>query len=732
MKGLNMPIQFDKTTNVFHLQTKNTSYIMHIFKEKYLLHAYWGKRLNHIQINNAVIVQNRAFAANPDPSDKTYSLDVLPQEYPGFGNTDYRNPALKITYPDGSKVTDLIYDTYSISTGKPNLSGLPSTYVEQDDEATTLIIRLKDNRTKVVVKLFYTVFEELDTITRSTQIINNGQESIVINRAFSMSLDFTNNNFDMINLHGAWGRERYMERNPLHHGMQSVESSRGASSHQLNPFIVLTDKNTTESQGSAFGVSLVYSGNFICGAEVDQLTNTRVFAGINPSDFSWTLKPDECFQTPESVMVFSNDGLGGMSRIYHKMYRTRLIRGKYRDQARPILINNWEGTYFDFNEEKILNLAKEAAEVGIELLVLDDGWFGKRNDDTTSLGDWIVNKEKLPNGIKGLSEKINEYGLKFGLWFEPEMVSTDSELYRSHPDWCIHSPQRTRPECRHQLTLDLSRKEVCDYIIKAVSTILDEASISYVKWDMNRHMTDFWTEALPRDRQNEFAHRYILGLYYVMETIVTAYPDVLFESCSGGGGRFDPGILYYMPQTWTSDNTDAIDRLKIQYGTSLCYPVISMGSHVSAVPNHQVGRVTPLSTRGNAAMSGNLGYELDLMKLSDEERQEVKEQVARYKEIRELIQFGEMYRLQSPFEGNTTAWMFLSEDKNYVFAAYFRHSGIPNEPVERIKFYGLDPDSNYQIVGTDLIFGGDELMEIGLFLYVFGDYQSVTWKLKRI
>jgi alpha-galactosidase len=727
-----MAIQYDKEARVFHLQTKHTSYVMHVLKDKYLVHAYWGKRLNHIQIHNAVIVQNRAFSANPDPGDKTYSLDVLPQEYPGFGNTDYRNPAFMITYADGSKVTDLIYDSYYVESGKPKLSGLPSTYVEKEEEASTLVIRLKDARTHVVVELLYTVFEDLDAITRSARIINNGKESIVINRAFSMSLDFTNNNYDMIKLHGAWGRERYIERNPLHHGIQSVESSRGASSHQLNPFIVLTGKNTTETQGPAYGLSLIYSGNFICGAEVDQLTNTRIFAGINSLDFSWTLEPEECFQTPEAVLVFSNDGLGGMSRIYHQLYRTRLIRGKYRDQVRPILINNWEGTYFDFNEQKILDLAKEAANVGIELLVLDDGWFGKRNDDTCSLGDWVVNKEKLPNGLKGLAEKINSYGLKFGLWFEPEMVSVDSELYKNHSDWCIHTPERIRPEARHQLTLDLSRKDVCEYIINAVSSVLDEASISYVKWDMNRHIADFWSSSLSSDRQKEFAHRYILGLYYVMDTIVSSHPDVLFESCSGGGGRFDPGILYYMPQTWASDNTDAMDRLSIQYGTSLCYPVISMGSHVSAVPNHQVGRVTPLSTRGNVAMSGNLGYELDLMKLSEDEKKVVKEQVSKYKEIRRLIQFGDMYRLQSPFDGNTTAWMFLSEDKNDVFAAYFRHSGIPNEPIERVKFFGLDPDTSYQIDGTDLIYGGDELMEIGLFVYVFGDYQSVTWKLRRV
>jgi len=692
-----MLIKIDETRGVFHLQTKNTSYIMHILKDKYLMHAYWGKRLKNISINNAVIVQNRAFSANPDPMDKSFSLDLLPQEYPGFGNTDYRNPALKITYADGSKVTDLIYDSYEVLSGKPTLFGLPATYAEKEDKVSTLIIRLKDERTNVFVELSYTVFEELDAITRSVRIINGGKEPIVIDRALSMSLDFTNNNFDFINLHGAWGRERHIEKNSLHHGIQSVESSRGASSHQFNPFIALTEKNTTENQGHSYGISLVYSGNFVAGAEVDQLNNTRVFAGINPLDFSWKLATDESFQTPEAVLVFSENGLSGMSRIYHNLYRKRLIRGNYRDKERPILINNWEGTYFDFNEEKIVNLSKEAADLGIELLVLDDGWFGKRNDDTTSLGDWFVNKEKLPNGLQGLSEKIRANGINFGLWFEPEMASIESELYKNHPDWCIHSPNRVRPECRNQVTLDFSRREVCDYIINAVSKVLDEASISYVKWDMNRHMTDFWSPALSIENQNEFSHRYILGLYYVMEEIVSKHPDVLFESCSGGGGRFDPGILYYMPQTWTSDNTDAMDRLKIQYGTSLCYPIISMASHVSAVPNHQVGRVTPLHTRGNVAMSGNLGYELDLLKLTDKEKAEVKEQVLKYKEIRKVVQFGDMYRLQSPFEGNTTAWMFISEDKNDIFAAYFRHQGIPNEPVERIKFAGLDADSNYKI-----------------------------------
>jgi alpha-galactosidase len=458
---------------------------------------------------------------------------------------------------------------------------------------------------------------------------------------------------------------------------------------------------------------------------------TRLSIGINPFDFSWLLEPGQSFQTPEAVMVYSDSGIGGMSRTYHKLYRTRLCRGKFRDKARPVLVNNWEATYFDFNADKIESIAKEASELGIELFVLDDGWFGRRNDDTTSLGDWVADKNKLPKGLGDLANRVNKLGLQFGLWFEPEMVSPDSELYRKHPDWCIHVPNRMRTTARVQLILDLSREEVCNYIIEALSDVLRTVPISYVKWDMNRNMTEIGSKALPAERQRETAHRYMLGLYKVMETITSRFPAVLFEGCSGGGGRFDGGILYYMPQIWTSDDSDAVERLKIQYGTSIVYPVSTMGCHVSAVPNHQVNRSTSLKMRGDVAMSGNFGYELDLTKFTEKEKEEVKTQIATYKELREFVQFGDMYRILSPFEGNETAWIFVSEDKSEAFAAYFKVLSEPDAPIKRLVLKGLDSNKEYQIEGKKGVYGGDELMNIGIALPdLYGDYQSVVWRLK--
>jgi alpha-galactosidase len=466
----------------------------------------------------------------------------------------------------------------------------------------------------------------------------------------------------------------------------------------------------------------VYSGNFLAQVEVDQFRTARVSMGINPFDFTWLLESGESFQTPEVVMVYSDQGLNGMSQTYHELYRTRLARGSFRDRERPILINNWEATYFDFNEEKIMNIARTAAELGIELFVLDDGWFGERDDDRRSLGDWTVNRRKLPNGLDGLAKQVNELGLQFGLWIEPEMVSPNSELYRKHPDWCLHVPNRPRSEGRNQLVLDYSRQDVCDYMIETISNVLASAPITYVKWDMNRHMTEVGSAALPPERQRETAHRYMLGLYRVMEEITSRFPHILFESCSGGGGRFDPGILYYMPQTWTSDNTDAVSRLKIQYGTSLVYPISVMGAHVSAVPNHQVGRMTSLTMRGHVSMSGNFGYELDITKLTETEKQIIKEQVAFYKDVRRLVQFGTFYRLLSPFEGNEAAWMFVSEDQSEALVAYFRVLAEANAPLSYLRLKGLDPNQDYEIEGLG-VYGGDELMYAGVALpYRLGDF----------
>lgn len=725
-----MSIIVNEKELIFNLQTKNTSYIMKVVENRYLSHVYWGKKMDNPNMDNAQI--NRWIAFAPAEWCKPITRDFLCQEYPTGCGTDYRIPAVSAIYDDGSRTVELDYESYNVIAGKPSLKGLPATYVEEDEEADTLEIVLRDKIKGMKVVLQYTAYNELDVITRNVKVINESNARIILEKVVSANVDFEKSDFDMITLPGAWARERHIERNHLRSGIQSIGSRRGASSHQLNPFFALVSKNANEEYGDVYGFNLVYSGNFTAGAEVDQLFRTRAWIGLNDYDFSWILESGDEFQSPEAVMVYSQAGIGHMSRTYHKLYRKRLVRGKYRDEARPILANNWEGTYFDFNEEKILGLAKEAADLGIELMVLDDGWFGKRNSDNCSLGDWYVNTDKLPNGISSLAKKINEYGIKFGLWFEPEMVSPDSDLYRKHPDWCIHVPGRDRTECRRQLTLDLSRKEVCDYIVEAVSKVLDEADIAYVKWDMNRHMSMLGSAGLNSEHQKEMSHRYMLGLYDVMERIVSSHPDVLFESCSGGGGRFDPGMLYYMPQTWTSDDTDAVERLYIQYGTSICYPASTMGAHVSAVPNHQAGRVTSLKMRGDVAMSGNFGYELDLMKFTEEEKEEVKKQIIKYKELRTFVQAADMYRIENPFEGNTTAWEFVSEDGKDIFAAYFRIMVKVNCGVERMKFVALDEDAEYEIVGEDKVYTGAELMNIGLVVELFGDYQSKTWRLKKI
>lgn len=725
-----MSIIYNEESKSFHLQAKDTSYILKILRPGYLSHVYWGKKVRNL--NYLMPFVNRSFSAWTD-NIENFSLDVIPQEYPSYGSTDLRSPAFQIELENGSTITDLKYDSYSIYKGKKKLEGLPATYVDTENEAETLEVILKDDLIGLKAVLSYTAYENYNVITRSVKFINEGNEKLKILRALSANVDFRDDDFDIIQLSGAHIRERHILRKPITVGSQSVESKRGASSHQQNPFIALLRKNADEDNGEVYGFSLVYSGNFLANVEVDQYKTTRVHIGINPFDFSWLLNPSESFQTPEAVMVYSDKGLGKLSATYHKLYRTRLSRGEYRDKERPILINNWEATYFDFNENKIKEIADTAKELGIELFVLDDGWFGKRDNDRCSLGDWFINKDKLPGGLKGIGEYLNSQGMKFGLWFEPEMISPDSELYRKHPDWCLHVPNRLRSESRNQLVLDLSRKEVCDEVIEMISDILSSASISYVKWDMNRHMTEIGSAKLPPERQRETAHRYILGLYRIMEEIINKFPDILFESCSGGGGRFDPGFLYYMPQTWTSDNTDAAERLKIQYGTSMVYPIVSMGSHVSAVPNHQVNRITSLETRGNVAMSGNLGYELDVTKMSDEEKVAVKKQVNLYKEIRNTIQFGDFYRLKSPFEANETAWMFVSEDGKEAIVYYFRVLAEANVDYKPIKLKGIDVNSEYKLMDDERVFGGDELMYVGLNIPdLQGDFQSYAWKFKKL
>lgn len=728
-----MAIVYDASSKTFNLSTSKTSYVLKVLDSNHVAHVYWGKKIKAKNLDYVLRSKNwGSFLTNTDNIDD-FMLEMTPQEYPGYGSTDLRTPAVELQFSDGTSATDFRYESHNIYAGKNKLNNLPATYVEDENEAMTLELTLVDSLKNVKLILSYSVFEEFDAITRSVKIINESNEDVNINRVLSANVDFRDSDYELLQLSGAWARERHIIRKEIRSGSQSIESRRGSSSHAQNPFMALVRKDTTEQHGEVYGFSLVYSGNFLANVEVDMYENARAQIGINPFDFTWLLKSKEEFTAPEAVLVYSNEGLTGMSHIYNCLYGKRLCKGKYRDEVRPILINNWEATYFDFNETKIKEIAREATNLGMELFVLDDGWFGKRDDDNSSLGDWFVNEEKLKGGLNKLATEINEMGLQFGLWFEPEMVSPISELYKKHPDWCIHIPGRNRSEARRQLILDYSREDVCNYIIEKISEVLSSAPISYVKWDMNRNMSEIGSAKLPANRQREVAHRYILGLYKVLEEITTRFPDVLFESCSGGGGRFDPGMLYYMPQTWTSDNTDAIERLKIQFGTSMVYPNASIGCHVSAVPNHQVDRITPIETRGVVAMSGNFGYELDITKLPESEKEIIKEQVKLYKEIRETIQFGKCYRLSSPFENNDIAWMFISKDCEEIIVSFVRTLAKPNSKFISLKLVGLDESSKYEILGENIIVGGDELMNIGLNVpELKGDYQAKMWRLKKV
>lgn len=710
---------------IFHLNTGTTSYVFCLTESGHLAHLYWGRRLAHASLGHLFEHRERAFS----PEAGGFSLDTLPQEFPTFGQGDFRAPAIEVRLENGSTVSDLRYHSHRILAGKPPLVGLPATYVESDDEAATLEIELRDALTGLVAVLSYSAFEKLDAITRCVRLRNDGAGNLKILRLLSASVDFPKADFTLLHLWGAHARERHVAKTPLRPGTQSIESRRGASSHQHNPFVALLAPDAGEEHGEVYAFNLVYSGNFLAQIEVDQFQTARAAIGPNPFDFSWHLEPGETFQAPEAVLVFSANGLGEMSRKFHRLYRTRLCRGAWRDKPRPVLVNNWEATYFDFNSEKIEAIARAGAALGIELFVLDDGWFGKRDDDRSSLGDWIVDRKKLPGGLEALVEKINALGMQFGLWFEPEMISPESALYRAHPDWCLHVPRRARTEARNQLVLDFSREEVCDHIIASVSKVLASAPISYVKWDMNRHMTETGSATLPPERQRETAHRCTLGLYRVLEALTAAFPHILFESCSGGGGRFDPGMLFYMPQTWTSDNTDAVSRLKIQYGTSLAYPLSAMGAHISASPNHQVGRATSLEMRGHVAMSGNFGYELDLSKFTAEENEIARGQVALYKQIRELVQTGDFFRLIDPFEGHEAAWMIVGPAQTEAVVFYFQVINEASPPQRRLRLRGLDPAREYQLHGSARKFPGDVLMHAGLLLpELNGDFQSLLWR----
>ena len=713
-----MSIVFHEKNRTFHLFNDKISYIMAVLPNGQMGQLYFGKRIHQREDYSYLLeMMARPMGSYVFENDRTLSLEHVKQEYGVYGSTDYRCPAVEILQENGSRISDFCYKGHTVSGGKPKLKGLPATYTESDSEAETLTLVLEDKVTGIELELLYTLFAGSGIIARSARFLNCGKKPVHLLKAMSLCMDLPDHDYDWIQFSGAWARERYPKKRRLETGIQSVGSMRGHSSHEHNPFVILKRPTADEFQGEVIGFSLIYSGNFLAQAEVDTHDTTRVLLGINPEWFDWKLEPGEEFQTPEAVMVYTDRGMNDMSQTFHRLFQKRLARGYWRDRERPILINNWEATYFDFTEERIVEIAKKAKEQGIELFVLDDGWFGKRTSERAGLGDWKANPERLPEGITGLAQKIEALGMKFGLWFEPEMVNKDSDLYREHPDWILSVPERRQSQGRYQYVLDFSRKEVVDYIYDRMAEILGRGKVSYVKWDMNRSITECWSAALPADRQGEVFHRYILGVYGLYDRLNKAFPEVLFESCASGGGRFDPGLLYYAPQGWASDDTDAAERLKIQYGTSYCYPISSIGAHVSASPNHQIMRSTPLYTRANVACFGTFGYEMDLNRLTAEEQEEVKRQTAFMKKYRSVLQFGSFYRLESPFEGNVTAWMSVSGDRKTAVVGWYRTLNGINMGYTRVKLRGLEPDSVYRVSADGVLRGeyyGDELMNVGL------------------
>lgn len=726
MRRNDMPIIYNEKTREFHLYNQEISYIIKILDNDQPGQLYYGKRLTHREdFSHLFEYAMRDMSPYAFEGNSTFSLENIKQEYPTFGCGDMRFPAYEIERENGSHVVEFVYKEHKIYNGKPKLEGLPATYVESDDEAQTLELVLEDTSINTRIVLLYTIYEAFPVIARSVRFECDSDEKITLLSAMSACVDLPDKDYEMIDLAGVWARERHVRRHKLDYGIQSIYSMRGCSSYQFNPFLALARENADEFQGQVYGFSLVYSGNFLAQTEVDNYDTARVLMGIHPNGFKWTLEKGESFQTPEMVMVYSEAGLNGMSQTFHKLYRTRLARGTWRDKVRPILINSWEAFYFDFDAPKLLGLADVAADLGMELFVLDDGWFGKRDDSTSSLGDWYPNEEKLKGTLKELAEKINAKGLKFGLWIEPEMTNKDSDLYRAHPDWILAEQGKRICHSRTQYVLDFSKKEVREYIGDMLENLLAEVPVSYIKWDMNRTFSEVFSNGNDREYQGKVCHKYILGVYELYERLTSRFPHVLFESCASGGARFDPGMLYYAPQGWTSDDTDAIERLKIQYGTSMVYPVSCMGSHVSASPNHQTNRVTPIETRADVAYFGTFGYELDLLKLGEEDKAEIRRQIAFMKEKRDLIQKGTFYRLKSPFEGNETAWMIVSEDQKKALVGYYRVMQPVNVGFKRLKLKGLKEDTCYKVSGYDYDCYGDELMQVGMIL---SDSASGVWK----
>lgn len=708
-----MGIVYSKSDRTFTIQTKNTTYQMQVDPYGFLLHLYYGKKTDGSCMDYLLTYYDRGFSGNPFDAgdDRTYSMDALPQEYPSYGTGDYRSTALIVENADGSTACDLRYRSHHIFNGKYKIPGLPAVYADET-ESQTLEIVMEDAVTGVEVTLQYGVLPDYDVITRSEKIVYRGEGKICIRKAQSACLDFVQGKYDLLTFYGRHAMERTMQREPVTHGSHVIGSVRGTSSHQYNPMMILADENTTDQYGNCYAMSFVYSGNFKGETLKDQFGQTRALMGLQDEMFSYPLAEGETFYTPEVLLTFSGSGMNLLSQNLHRCIRQHICRGKYKESVRPVLVNSWEASYFDFDGDTLYELAKEAKHAGIDMLVLDDGWFGKRDDDNSGLGDWFVNEKKLGGTLGDLIKKINDLGVKFGIWVEPEMISEDSDLYREHPDWALTIPGRSPVHARNQLVLDFSRKEVVDHIFDQICKVLDQGNIEYVKWDMNRSLMDVFSRGT--EDQGRVMYDYVLGLYDFLERIVTRYPDLLIEGCSGGGGRFDAGMMYYTPQIWCSDNTDALDRLQIQYGTSFGYPVSAVGSHVSAVPNHQTGRITSLHTRGVVAMAGTFGYELNLGKLSEEEKQEIRLQVEEYRKFAPLIQTGLYYRLSDPAREEYAAWAFVSEDQKEVLLNVVLQEIHGNMTVNYVKLQGLKCSAIYRDTETGKIYNGAALMEAGI------------------
>ncbi len=722
-----MAILFDPDKKIFSLHTAHTTYEMQVDALGYLLHLYYGER-TYSPMDYVLTYADRGFSGNPYAAgmDRTYSLDALPQEYPSLGTGDYRNAALKIKNENDVESADLLFKSYEIRDGKYKLQGLPAVWANEA-QAQTLEIVLADENAHVEVHLLYGVLEDIDILTRSVLIKNTGTGQITVEKAAAACLDFVQGDFDVLRFYGKHAMERDLERTPLGHGTISFGSRRGTSSHQYNPAVILAEKGTTETAGSCYGMLFVYSGNFSCEAEKDQYDQTRLLLGLNEELFSYPLAEGETFTVPEVILSYSANGLSALSQQYHTCIRDHVCRSKYIRMPRPVLINSWEAAYFDFTGDTIVDLAKEASSLGIDMVVMDDGWFGKRNDDNSSLGDWQVNEEKLGGSLSQLIDRVHAQGVKFGIWIEPEMVNEDSALYQAHPDWAIRIPGKKPVRSRNQLLLDFSRKEVRDHIFDQICAVLDQGSIDYVKWDMNRSMADVYAGNLTYD--------YVLGVYDFLERLCSRYPDLLLEGCSGGGGRFDAGMLYYSPQIWCSDNTDAINRTRIQYGTSFFYPVCTMGAHVSAVPNHQTGRVTSFHTRGVTAMAGTFGYELNPALLSEAEKQQIRQQIKTFKKYEMLINAGTYWRLSDPFTDEIAAWMSVSKEKDQALVSVVRLTAEANQATVYVRLQGLKPQTMYIEEQSGKVYSGAALMYAGIplppFTQEYEAYQFAFTELKE-